>query len=64
MRLSWVECVVFLTCVRLTVLSGTGTGIVSIVLSALKAALLGETLREGRLFATDLGRYPAPLLYI
>jgi hypothetical protein len=43
--------------------SGTGTGIVSIVLSAFKAIRLGETPREGQLFTTDLGRYFVPLLY-
>ena len=43
-------------------LPGTGTGIVSIVLSALRATRLGETPRGGQLFATDLCRYPAPLL--
>ena len=41
---------------------GTGTGIVSIVLSALKAARLGETPREGQIFATDLGSYSVPPL--
>ena len=45
-------------------LSGTGTGIVSVVLSALKSTRFGETPREGRLFATDLGRSPALLLYM
>lgn len=33
---------------------GTGTGIVSIILSVLQAARLNETPREGQLFATDL----------
>ena len=36
--------------------AGTGTGIVSITLSALKAARLNEAPREGQIFATDLGR--------
>ena len=36
--------------------AGTGTGIVSITLSALRAARLNETPRKGQLFATDLGR--------
>jgi hypothetical protein len=44
------------------VFPGTGTGVVSIVISALRAMRLGETPRKGRLFATDLGSYPALLL--
>ena len=43
---------------------GTGTGIVSIVLSALRATHLGETPREGHLFATDLGTHPTQLLHV
>ena len=64
--------VIELGCVHLTigrmletdVFTGTGTGIVSIVLSALRAAHLGETPREGRLFATDLGAHPTQLVYV
>ena len=41
---------------------GTGTGIISIVLSALRAALLGDAPHEGRFFATDLGRCTVPRL--
>jgi hypothetical protein len=44
------------------VFPGTGLGVVSIVISALRAMRLGETPRKGRLFATDLDSYPAPLL--
>ena len=45
--------------------SGTGIGIVSVVLSAIKATRLAETPRGGQIFATDLGRYryPVPLLH-
>ena len=46
------------------VFTGTGTGIVSIVLSALRAAHLGKAPREGRLFATDLGTHPTQLLCV
>ena len=46
------------------VYTGTGAGIVSIVLSALRATRLGETPREGRLFATDLGAHPTQLVYV
>lgn len=51
-------------CEAKSVFPGTGTGVVSIVLSALKATRLGETHREGQFFATDLGRSAVPLLYI
>ncbi|KAF9648854.1 hypothetical protein BDM02DRAFT_3235344 [Thelephora ganbajun] len=37
-----------------TIELGTGTGIVSIILSALKATRLGEAPREGQFFTTDL----------
>ena len=43
--------------------SGTGMGTVPIVLSVFKAIRPGETPREGRLFATDLGSSPVPPLH-
>ena len=44
--------------------AGTGTGIASIVVSALRTARLGESRRDGQIFATDLGGFGMPLLDI